>query len=219
MLGALNGILLWSVVGLFLGIALAILPWRLIPDRRRRIQRAVDLLSYAVTLLALGSGVLSIVRYDERLNAEVVKRDVLLRSQITVSAIFDSLEFICAPRSSAASYAEFQVQLDCEKLRDFLTSVGRVNDNLKRDVTPYSLWLLGQPPDPSGLLDEFIKAFVSDMREGVDAYNAALLDYKSGAGTKPDPLESRYLRFAVPLLAFAFGLGIVRRALDLYSDW
>jgi hypothetical protein len=51
--------------------------------------------------------------------------------------------------------------------------------------------------------------------------NKAILTYNAkddGLGGA-DPNEALFLSIAIPLAAFAFGLGISRRALDLYVDW
>ncbi len=58
-----------------LGIAVGLSAWWLVPYKRR-ILRAIDLLSYALTLIALGSGLFSVRLYEERWNASLDRLDV-----------------------------------------------------------------------------------------------------------------------------------------------
>jgi hypothetical protein len=76
------------------------------------------------------------------------------------------------------------------------------------------------PPDVAYLTIPELKDYASLIAAHVDTTNKVILAYNAKADASGvDSYEGLFLVMAIPMLAFAFGLGVARRAIDLYSDW
>jgi hypothetical protein len=111
------------------------------------------------------------------------------------------------------------IPLDKISVAQMLSDLRRANEfgyepDYFRTPSPIQL----QPPRPSSLSSDRIREIVEQLTKDLGWFNRVALEYRARSGP-PDPLEGKYLRIAAPLLAFAFGLGIARRGLDLYTEW
>lgn len=194
-----------------IGMTIPILLWRRFPTSRRRYQRLVDLASYFFTLLALGSGLLAVHRYEDQW------REVTSRMPITEASLdfnfdaFNEFDQICPtwPR-----HTPFQLKREkreeCRNIGAYLLT--------QQSPLPGSLALLGMPNWPTFKTPE-VEEFAKKVRTHVWNINKATLSYVAKRPFGPNPLEANYLAIALPILAFALGLGIARRALDTLVDW
>jgi hypothetical protein len=166
---------------------------------------------YSITLAALGSGLLSVDRYDAQW------RELLSQMPITEAVNdfnFDELNEFDAVCPFWPLHTPFQMKrvkrAECQKVRAYLLS--------QQAPLPGSLALLGMPDWPTFTTPE-VEQFAKRVQSHVWNINKATLTYVTKRGFGPNPLEANYLAIALPMLAFALGLGIARRALDTLADW
>ncbi|MGY4351243.1 hypothetical protein ACVWXM_007736 [Bradyrhizobium sp. GM7.3] len=203
--------------------------WFSFASRRKRIQRMVDLISYGLTIIALGTGVFSLHRYDQRAAENSARSMQLRKSHSDASKHAWAYSALCLSSWQEPGYLGELRREDCRKLEGFMRdnkvenksviSLGNYsldfNTPESQPLESLNLKLLAMPPDPSLFSTKEMQEFVGEVARDYAALNNAFVDYKAQQGGKPDALEGGYLALAIPLLAFAFGLGVSRRGLDL----
>jgi len=76
------------------------------------------------------------------------------------------------------------------------------------------------PPDVSVFTDPDLYKLAIRVAAHVEQENKKITAYEAKDEMKGiDDKELHFLAIAIPMLGFAFGLGLARRALDLYTDW
>jgi hypothetical protein len=81
-------------------------------------------------------------------------------------------------------------------------------------------WNTVPPPELSSFTVPELRDFAKEITAQVITINKAILAYNSKTDASGvDSFEGLFLIMAIPMLAFAFGLGVGRRAIDLHSDW
>jgi hypothetical protein len=193
-----------------IGGILPLILWWKFSSRRKRNQRLVDLGSYAITLIALGTGLLSLHRSDSQWSDML---DGIMVAEKHIDAQFDdSTEYstIC----NEIRHTPFQMnkvkRADCSRLGDYLSHL--------QPALPGSIPLENFPPI-SALTDPELRTFAQRITRRASDANNATLKYVQNRHQGPEPFEAQYLLVVLPMLSFALGLGVSRRALDAYQDW
>ena len=199
---------LFTLIG---GCLVGVVVWRILRKKRRAL-RAIDLASYAITLIALGSGLFSVGHYDERIRASWNRLDVF--DKMVDQGFDDMVELfkVCPDIRHTPFRPNKQKADECHLLLEYLRtqqfgSPGHWNVAPLPDPTPYTV------PEVRDFAQR-IAAHTFETNKVILAYNAK----DNGLGGA-DPNEALFLSIAIPLAAFALGLGISRRAVDLYNDW
>lgn len=99
---------------------------------------------------------------------------------------------------------------ECEKLGQYLKTL-KVNDEYPTALYPPNLDLFTDPIVRR--LAHHVADSVASANEAIKAYNEDVLRH-----AKLTFWESIFRELALPVLAWAFGLGIGRRMIDLYRD-
>jgi hypothetical protein len=207
----LRGIFIWAAICGWIGLIPPILLWRFYPRYRRRSQRLVDIVSYSITVIALGTGLLSAYRIDSAWRDLVDEMNV---DSANIDADFDEvieIDKLCTPLRHTPFTLGKTRRADCERLQDYLA--------IRQGSVPGVLSLKIFPPAPSKFNDPVIRSFVEKASLRAYSANVATLKYAGSRRRTPNDLETLYLQLALPLLALALGLGVSRRALDAVQDW
>ncbi|WP_271593310.1 hypothetical protein [Bradyrhizobium sp. CCBAU 65884] len=189
-------------VGAMIPIAL----WCFLDVHRRRNQRLVDLLSYAITVVAVISAAFSLVN-DNRQWTDAIKR--MQASEKRIGAGFDDVvEYsrICQPHLAMSSTR----RAECDQLWAYLST--------RLTGVPGVPSLVALPHWPA-FSNPAVSTFADKVVKRVTEANKAALAYSQILTIGPDPAEATFRNWGAPLLAFAVGLGLARRFLDLCQDW
>jgi hypothetical protein len=199
-----------ALYGLGAGLVLAFGLWYFL-SARRRVLRAIDLASYLIALVALGSGLFSVSHYEANVYAAL---DRLKISDAVRAGNFDIVEgYLIACRD--VKHSPFRTTgtrlIECNQLRDAI-----VRSQFYDSRNPMVL----QSQDIPQFVIPPLKHIRDQMFANIERSNERIREYRTKSEASDfDFNQLLFLELAVPLLAFSLGLGITRRALDLYSDW
>jgi hypothetical protein len=206
----LRDVVLRTLFSLACGAATGLIVWWIILKRRRAL-RALDLLSYALTVIALGSGLFAVRHYEERWQAALTRLDV---NESIVDSTFDDvvdLSKVC-PGVPDTPTGPSQLKIDeCARLTEYFDH---------QQYGSRGHWVPAAPPDVSSFTISTLHHYAARLADHVNASNRTIAAYDAKMGLDfPDYFEGRFLMMAIPILAFALGIGVSRRAIDLYNDW
>jgi hypothetical protein len=199
-----------AFLALGFGIIVGIAAWYLISEKRRAL-RIIDLASYAMTLIALGSGLFSVRHLEERWNASLDRLHVY--NAISDNGFDDVVRLyeVCPDIPHSPFQPTKKKRDECHQLLEYLRN---------HQYGGPGHWNTLPPPDVPSFTVPELRDFTKEITVHVVTINKAILAYNAKTGASGvDPYEALFLIMAIPMLAFAFGLGISRRAIDLYSDW
>jgi hypothetical protein len=151
------------------------------------------------------------VRHQEDRYQTAVER-MLLTDQYVDTSWDDSMKLMsfCSPAAHSPFRITLQRQEECSRLGRMLNSHG-LRDVTRLEVVPL--------PDTSEFTDADSRAIADVFRDHIQSFNRAVLEFNQKHFDTFDGSETAYLSIVIPILGFAFGLGIARRALDLINDW
>jgi len=179
--------------------------------KKRRALRSIDLISYAITIVALGSALFSVGRYQERLQASFER--LRIHSAVADTGWDTMMGYLNA--CPDVRHSPFQLvgkkKSECHQFGEMLRS-SQPFDFLHPNTMVV--------PDISIFTVPELRTLASQLASQIQAINNNVLAYKvksEGAGI--GFWEPIFFQIAIPLLGFAFGLGAARRTLDLYTDW
>lgn len=188
-------------------VAFAIYWWR---SGSRGSLRFIDLLSFGVGFLAICAGLFAVYHYRSESTTNqhrwMFKLDV---SEASLDAHFDMVQ--SCERVPHTPYRLSQIRIaECEKLEQYLKTL-KVNDEFP---TPLA------PPNVASYTDPEVQRLAQSVAEKVASANEAIKAYNEDAAQhgRLTLLESIFRELALPVLAWAFGLGFGRRTIDLYRD-
>lgn len=205
----LRAVVVLALTLALLGILVPFLLWRKFPTRRKRQQRLVDLVSYLITLIALGTGLLSIRKFESTWEDSIARQKV---AEVFIDAQFDNVQdLISTCAADRPNSAKGAIRADCAGISDYVTKQTGVMPGTMPGLLPY--------PNGSDIKQPEIKALTDRITGRIATANKAETNYLTKRQTLPDPTEGTSPSFAIPLLALALGLGIGRRIPDARQDW
>jgi len=179
-------------------------------SRSRSSLRFIDLVSFGVGFLAICAGLFAVYhdKSDSTKNHHrwMFKLDAL---EASLDARFDMLQ--SCERVPHTPYRLTQTRIaECEKLEQFLKTL-KVNDEF-----PLPLASL----DVASYTDPVVRRLAQNVAKSVASANEAIKAYNEDVAhqDKLTVLEGIFRELALPVLAWAFGLGFGRRTIDLYRD-
>jgi hypothetical protein len=200
-------VLIDAFVGFVLGVSIACGMWYVVSAKRRAL-RIIDFLSYAITAIAFGSAFFSLRHNEERLNNAFERLQFF--DLVSDNRFDDTLIYSMICTETPQERLSVLKKQDCDQLGNYLrlstTAVSNRNIQSLPDIKTYS------SPDVIELIKQ-ISAHVQSTNQLIE--NTRAKAEKAGF----DPVEVMFVSYALPILALAFGLGVSRRAIDLYSDW
>jgi hypothetical protein len=180
------------------------------PEVSGRTLRLIDLASYAMTVIAFGSALFSVRHYEERLRTTFERLDIFSN---TVDTMFDaqiSLMKTCEDISHSPFRLTKVKRAECDKLSEYLRQMSK--DPQARAPLILPVFSYFSVPE--------VRALANEVFAKARAINKKIADYRAKAEVSGiDYREMLFFVLAIPVLAFAFGLGRSRRSIDLYLDW
>jgi hypothetical protein len=194
-----------ALTGLVVAI---IIYWSL--SKQRYALRLIDLISFAFGFLAFGTGLFSAYLYQEDSRRDwsaLTVRDVISDMQFDAVSAWDK---VCDKIPHTPYQVPSARKIECAKLRTYVRQLKAEPQHLIR----YPSHNIDSFSD-SGVraLAEQVAAQVKEVNDENNAYSAEL-----EIGFKVKFFESAFRELSLPVLAFAFGLGVARRTIDLYGD-
>jgi hypothetical protein len=187
-------------------VAFVIYLWR----SSRGALRFIDLVSFAIGFLALCAGLFAVYNYkgDSAKNNHRWTFKLAL-TEATLDTQFDMITY--CERIPHTPYSVPPIRTaECKKLEQYLKTL-KVNEEF-----PIAL----QPPNLDLYTDSIVQRLARHAADSVASANEAIRAYNQDVQyhAKLTLLESLFRELALPVLAWAFGLGIGRRTIDLYRD-
>jgi hypothetical protein len=195
--------LVWALVA---GILVACVIWRF-STKRRRALRAIDIVSYAIAILGFSSTLFALQHLDERTSDRFSR--VEIAGEI-MDILFDTGIKFTGSCSNMSKGDEHSGQ--CKAFQTYMNELVRIDMFNPSRLPPVSA---DQYTDPTihGMAEEVSKA-VNDTNEKISNRSSSTVFPLDRYDT-----EYSFLTQAISVLAFAFGMGLGRRGLDLYTDW
>jgi hypothetical protein len=188
-------------------VAFVIYWWR---SRSRGALRFIDLLSFAIGFLAICAGLFAVYNYkgdSAKNNHRLTFKIALTRASLDTQ--FDMMKY--CERIPHTPYSVPPVRIaECKKLEQYLKTL-KANDDFPTELYPTNVALYTDPIVQS--LARNVAESVADANKSIKAYNDDVISHANLTF-----LESIFRELALPVLAWAFGLGLGRRTIDLYRD-
>jgi hypothetical protein len=197
------------VIATAFGFAVAFaIYWRF--SKSRGALRFIDLVSFAIGFLAICAGLFAVYNYrgdSEKNNHRwTFKLDL---SEASLDTHFDMMTR--CERIPHTPYPVPPIRIaECEKLEQYLKTL-KVNDDFPTELYPPNVALYTDPIVQN--LARHVAESVASANEAIKAYNEDVRHHANLTFW-----ESIFREIALPVLAWAFGLGIGRRTIDLYRD-
>lgn len=172
--------------------------------------RFIDWVSFAIGFLAICAGLFAVYHYkgDTAKNNQRLTYKLAL-TQATLDTQFD-LTIRCE-RIPHTPYSVPPIRIaECKMLEQYLKTL-QVNDDYPTERYPLSVDLYTDPVVQD--LARKVAESVAKANKAIEAYNR---DDRRHANLTL--LESLFRELALPVLSWAFGLGLGRRTIDLYRD-
>jgi hypothetical protein len=190
---------------LIFGSAVAWLAWRLTTNSRRTL-RIIDLVSHFLAIIGLLWSLTAVGNYQKKFLAGYEQMRINDKSLDLQFEAIAQLTEICEkePPSTAK-------RRDCNKFIGYLT---KLRDGAgAHDKVPFP------PIRPEDYASSEVRSLATTLSKEFEGYNATLQGPHWSGLTADDFNEYWLLTYVVQFLSFAFGLGLMRRILDLYTDW
>jgi hypothetical protein len=179
-------------------------------SKSRGALRFIDLVSFGIGFLAICAGLFAVYQYkSESTKYQHHWAFKLDASEASLDTRFDMLK--SCERIPHTPYRLPPIRIaECEKFEQYLKTLG-VNDEF-----PMPLVL----PDVALYTDPIVQRLAQNVAKSVASANAAIKAYNEDVAhhDKLTLLEGIFRELALPVLAWAFGLGFGRRTIDLYRD-
>ncbi|MGJ5044165.1 hypothetical protein [Bradyrhizobium sp. HKCCYLRH1062] len=179
-------------------------------SKSRGALRFIDLVSFGIGFLAISAGLFAVYGYKSESTKNhhhlTFKLDA---TEASLDAHFDMLK-IC-DRIPHTPYRLAPIRIaECEKLDQHLKTL-KVNDDFPMPLVP---------PDVASYTDPVVQRLAQNVAKSVADANEVIKAYNEDVAHhgKLTFLEGIFRELALPVLAWAFGLGLGRRTIDLYRD-
>jgi hypothetical protein len=202
----MSSIISTAITALVAGILVACVIWSY-SKKKRRALRAVDLISYAITIIGLASSIFAINHIDKRWSSQFA------RLQITdgiADMMFDT-GFQFAGYCSNTDKSQGKHAEECQTFKAYMNELAKIDIFHPTHLPSQSA---------SEYKDQDVHKIADEVEKQVEVINNEIgdLGFSEINGNETDVMEYRFLRNAISVLAFAFGMGLARRAFDLYAD-
>jgi hypothetical protein len=179
-------------------------------SKSRGALRFIDLVSFGIGFLAICAGLFAVYHY----NSESTKNQhhwafKLDASEASLDAHIDMLT--SCERIPHTPYRLLPIRIaECEKLAQYLKTL-KINYEF-----PMPLVL----PNVTSYTDPIVQRLAQNVAKSVANANVAIKAYNEDVAhhDKLTFLDGIFRELALPVLAWAFGLGFGRRTIDLYRD-
>lgn len=179
-------------------------------SKSRGALRFIDLVSFAIGFLAICAGLFAVYHY--RGDDAKTQHRWMFKLDVSEANLDTRIDMMAScERVPHSPYAVPAIRItECQMLTRYLSNL-KVNDEF-----PIALY----PPNVASYTDPIIKRLAMRVAESVASANEAIKAYNEDVQhqIKFEAWESIFRELALPVLAWAFGLGIGRRTIDLFLD-
>lgn len=208
-------ILVFVLIAFVLGCLIGFLIWSFSKNKRRA-SRIIDIISYAITAAAFSTSLLALKRYDDKFKANQERIEIKrIDSDIGFLAVTKLIALCSEPPSLSLRAA------DCKKMSGIFPKSHLGNPYLGDYQWPAMTESHVGTPDVRDYQDpamiELAETLAQRTRPLEERRMRLIMAEASPA--LDEQTEYSLLRKLILVVVFAFGIGVMRRALDLYTDW
>jgi hypothetical protein len=195
--------LYFAIAPLVAGILVACVFWKY-STKKRRAARLIDIASFVIALAGLASWPFSLAhQWNDAGNKVLRARIAAELAQLTFEAR-PTIKDACKDEHPVVAVAE-----ECSRLTEYFAKLKLVDPYFTSGIPRFSLYSSDYRSD--------IHEFGRRVENKVSYMNSLIRKIERTTETRFD--ELRLLRRSMEFIAFAFGIGLARRAVDLYTDW